>query len=78
MATPEAKALYRRRKELPEPAFGIMKEVHAARRLLLRGLRKVRAEWALLATAFNLRTLAQVWARWQEPVRTGGWLTPAR
>jgi len=61
MATTEAKELYRHRKELPEPTFGILKEQQGARRFLLRGLEQVRAEWLLLATAFNLRTLYQVW-----------------
>lgn len=61
MATEEAQALYRRRKELVEPVFGIVKECQGARRFLLRGLAQVRAEWRLLATAFNLRTLAMVW-----------------
>jgi transposase len=60
MATDEARAAYRRRTTLPEPAFGILKEQQAARRFLLRGLANVRAEWALLATAFNLRTLARL------------------
>jgi transposase len=62
MATDAAKGWYRRRKELAEPAFGILKEQLGARRLLLRGLEQVRAEWSLLATAFNLRTL---WRAWQ-------------
>jgi hypothetical protein len=62
MATPEAKARYRQRQQLPEPVFGIVKEQMGARRLLLRGLEAVRAEWSLLATAFNLRTL---WRAWQ-------------
>lgn len=57
MTTREAQAVYARRKELVEPVFGILKEVLGARRFLLRGLAKVRAEWSLLATAFNLRTL---------------------
>jgi len=56
MATDEARALYARRKQLNEPVFGILKEQMGARRFLLRGLAKVRAEFALLATAFNLRT----------------------
>jgi hypothetical protein len=34
-----------------------------ARRFLLRGLENVRAEFILMATAFNLRTLAQFWTR---------------
>lgn len=46
MATEEAKVAYRRRKELPEPVFGILKEQQAARRFLLRGLTNVKAEWA--------------------------------
>jgi transposase len=62
MATDEARTAYRRRKILPEPAFGILKEQQAARRFLLRGLANVQAEWALLATAFNLRTLARIWS----------------
>jgi transposase len=61
MATAEAQALYRRRKTLPEPAFGLLKEHQDARRFLLRGLQRVRAEWSLLATTFNLRTLWRVW-----------------
>ncbi len=63
MATPQAKAAYSHRKELVEPVFGILKEVQGARRFLLRGLEKVRAEWALLAAAFNLKTMYRVWQR---------------
>jgi transposase len=70
METEEAKAVYGRRKELVEPVFGILKEMHGARRFLLRGLENVKAEWALLATAFNLRTLYGVWRRWQRLGRT--------
>jgi transposase len=61
MATDAAKDAYRRRKTLPEPVFGILKEQQAARCFLLRGLPNVRDEWSLLATAFNLRTLARLW-----------------
>ena len=63
MQTPAAQAAYRLRKQLVEPAFGILKECMDARRFLLRGLANVRCEWAFLATAFNLRTLRRVWAR---------------
>ena len=62
MATQDAKALYCQRKVLPEPTFGILKEQQGARRFLLRGLPNVSAEWHLLASAFNLRTLWKVWA----------------
>ena len=61
MATDAARTAYRRRKTLPEPTFGILKEQQGARRFLLRGLANVQAEWSLLATAFNLRTLARRW-----------------
>jgi transposase len=61
MATAEAKAQYARRKELIEPVFGILKEQQGLRRFLLRGKEQVRAEWCLLAVAFNLRTLARIW-----------------
>jgi hypothetical protein len=70
MATDAAKDAYRRRKTLPEPAFGILKEQQAARRFLLRGLDNVRAEWSLLATTFNLRTLAGLAQAAASPART--------
>ena len=66
MTTEQARGLYARRKELIEPIFGILKEQLGARRFLLRGLTNVRAEFRLLATAFNLRTLWRVWkTRWR-------------
>ncbi|MDE0349484.1 MAG: IS1182 family transposase [Gammaproteobacteria bacterium] len=61
METPEARAAYKRRAGLVEPVFGIIKEQLDARRFLLRGLRNVEAEWTVLATAFNLRTLSRAW-----------------
>lgn len=64
METDKAKALYQLRKQLVEPVFGIMKEQMGARRFLLRGLANVRAEWTLLATAFNLRTLWRLGVKW--------------
>jgi hypothetical protein len=67
MRTEAARTAYRRRKTLPEPTFGILKEQQAARRFLLRGLPNVQAEWSLLATAFNLRTLARRWCTTRHP-----------
>ena len=61
MKTEEAKIVYRRRKELIEPAFGIIKEQMGIGRFLLRGLKNVRAEAMAMAAAFNLRTLYKVW-----------------
>jgi transposase len=67
MQTGEAKNLYARRKELSEPTFGILKDQMGARRFLLRGLTNVRVEFALLAVAFNLRTL---WRIFMRPLKT--------
>jgi len=64
MSTEHAKQAYKRRKQLPEPAFGVLKEQQGARRFLLRGLANVSAEWVLLATAFNLRALWRIWRAW--------------
>ena len=63
MNTDAARSLYSRRQEMSEPTFGILKEQMNARRFLLRGMVNVRAEFNLLATAFNLRTLWRVWAQ---------------
>ena len=62
MSTAAAKEAQRLRKQLVEPVFGIIKEQQGARRFLLRGLSNVTAEWTLLVTAFNLRTLWRVWS----------------
>lgn len=61
MDTEWAKALYSKRKQIVEPVFGIIKEQLGLKRFLLRGFEGVRAEWTLLATAFNLRTLYRTW-----------------
>ena len=62
MSTEEASRSYERRQGLIEPVFGIIKDQQAGRRFLLRGIANVAAEWTLLATAFNLRTLWQAGA----------------
>jgi hypothetical protein len=51
---------YRLRKQTVEPVFGQMKEARGLRRMQLRGLRKVKAEWALNCTAHNLTKLAKL------------------
>jgi Transposase DDE domain len=57
LRTPEGKKLYALRKHTPEPVFGIIKSVLGFRQFLLRGLDKVRGEWNLVTTAFNLKRL---------------------
>jgi hypothetical protein len=48
---------YRLRKQVVEPVFGQIKAAMGFTRFLLRGLCSVRAEWALIASAHNLRKL---------------------
>ena len=47
---------YRLRKQIVEPVFG---QINQERGFLLRGVNKVRAEWALLCAAHNLVKLAR-------------------
>ena len=54
---------YRLRKQVVEPVFGQIKQARGFRQFLLRGVEKVRAEWAMICTAHNLLklfTLAKV------------------
>lgn len=51
---------YRLRKQVVEPVFGQIKAARGFRQFLLRGLEKVKHEWALVCTAHNLTKLARV------------------
>jgi len=53
---------YRLRKQLPEPVFGQVKQARGFRQFLMRGLDKVRGEWAIICTAHNLLKLAHGWS----------------
>jgi IS5 family transposase len=53
---------YRLRKQVVEPVFGQIKQARAFRQFLLRGIEKVRCEWAMVCTAHNLLKLAQGWS----------------
>lgn len=50
---------YRLRKQVVEPVFGQIKQARGFRQFLLRGLAKVRSEWAMICTAHNLLKLAK-------------------
>ena len=50
---------YRLRKQVVEPVFGQIKQARGFRQFLLRGVDKVKAEWALICTAHNLTKLAR-------------------
>jgi transposase len=69
MASDEAQLATHRRRGLIEGVFGTLKERHRGRQMLLRGLANVEAEWRLLATAFNLRTLVRWWQATGTPAR---------
>ncbi|XSC42322.1 IS1182 family transposase [Bradyrhizobium sp. RDT10] len=50
---------YRLRKQIVEPVFGQIKQARGFRQFLLRGIDKVKPEWALICTAHNLVKLAR-------------------
>jgi transposase len=50
---------YRLRKQIVEPVFGQIKAARGFRQFFLRGLGKVRREWAMICTAHNLLKLAR-------------------
>ncbi len=57
LETDDARALYARRKQTVEPAFGIIKSAMGFVRFRLRGLHNVATEWTLAALAYNCRRL---------------------
>jgi Transposase DDE domain/Transposase domain (DUF772) len=58
---------YRLRKQVVDPVFGQIKQARGFRQFLLRGLAKVKAEWAILCAVHNLLKLAD--ARRSAPPR---------
>lgn len=57
LKTAQGKAHYAQRTSPVEPVFGIIKHVIGFRHFLLRGLKVVQGEWALVCRAFNLKRL---------------------
>ena len=57
LRTPEGHAVYARRKVIAEPVFGQIREGQGFRRFLLRGMQKVRGEWALVCAGHNVLKL---------------------
>jgi transposase len=51
---PAGRAMYAQRKTIVEPVNGVLKEQRGMRRFRRRGIGKVRVEWALTSTAYNL------------------------
>jgi len=57
LQTAAGRAVYARRKTIPEPVFGQIKQGRGFRRFWLRGLRKVRGEWTVICLTHNLLKL---------------------
>jgi hypothetical protein len=57
MENKENKEIYRKRKEIIEPVIGTVKKNLDFTRFSLRGLVKVRGEFGLISTVYNIRKL---------------------
>jgi transposase len=57
LRTKRGRQRYARRKAMVEPVFGQIKQGRGFRQFLLRGLRKMRAEWRLVSLTHNLLKL---------------------
>ena len=57
LRTKAGAAVYTVRKAIVEPVFGQIKQAHGFRRFSLRGLEKVRAEWAFVCLTHNILKL---------------------
>ena len=57
VASPEGQKIYRRRKCIPEPVFGQIKQAMGFRRFSMRGMDRAKGEWALVCTCHNVRKL---------------------
>jgi transposase len=57
LQTKTGHAIYAARKAIVEPVFGQIKQARGFRQFLLRGLEKVRGEWALVCMAHNVLKL---------------------
>jgi transposase len=57
LMTKAGQTAYARRKTIVEPVFGQIKQAQGFRQFLLRGVEKVRSEWALVCTTHNVLKL---------------------
>jgi transposase len=60
LQTKAGKAVYAARKCVVEPVFGQIKQAQGFRQFVLRGIRKVQGEWALVCLSHNVRRLHAV------------------
>jgi transposase len=59
----ENRQLLKKRKAIVEPVFGTIKQGMGFRRYTVRGLQRVKTQWSLVCTAFNLRKLHALWTK---------------
>jgi hypothetical protein len=60
LQTKAGAAIYAARKAIVEPVFGQIKEARGFRRFSLRGVAKVRAEWALVCATRNILKMYRI------------------
>ena len=60
LETKAGAAVYALRKTIVEPVFGQIKQARGFRQFLLRGLEKVRGEWALICLTHNILKLHKI------------------
>jgi transposase len=60
LTTATGRAIYATRKTIVEPVFGQIKQARGFRQFLLRGVDKVRGEWALVCATHNVLKLYRV------------------
>jgi hypothetical protein len=60
LETKAGAAVYALRKTIVEPVFGQIKQARGFRQFLLRGLGKVRGEWALICMTHNILKLHKI------------------
>ena len=68
LRTKKGQSIYSKRKVVVEPVFGQIKQARGFRQFLLRGVKKVSAEWWLICLTHNLLKLytTKRWAIAQE------------
>lgn len=68
---PQTAELYGLRAPTVEPVFAQIKQQMGFRRWSVRGLEQVRAQWAMLATTWNLRVIYRRWRDGRDPGPAG-------
>jgi hypothetical protein len=60
LQTKSGAKVYAARKSIVEPVFGQIKHARGFRQFLMRGIEKVRAEWALVCATHNILKLYRI------------------